>query len=75
MVKRLVEDEEMFQRTCRTLVVSFRFDGKGVTRSTTMVKLVVLGVVCCFFFPLFSQFFTPSLHEVTIECLTLLQLP
>ncbi len=34
--KRLLEDEEMYQRACRTLVLSFRFEGKTVTRSTPM---------------------------------------
>lgn len=34
--KRLAEDEEMYQRVCRTLVLSFRFEGKTVTRSIPM---------------------------------------
>ncbi len=36
MAARLEEDEELYQRSCRTLSVSFRFEGKTVTRACAM---------------------------------------
>jgi DNA polymerase-4 len=36
MAARLEEDEALYQRSCRTLSVSFRFEGKTVTRACAM---------------------------------------